>query len=53
MNIAGMYELVVITVGFSPVFQLLDDALANPAQSKFLVKDKLETFRGFGGVSIS
>lgn len=30
--------------------QVLDDALKNPQQAKFLIKEKIEEFRGFGGV---
>ena len=33
-------------------FQLLDNGLANPDQAKFINKDVLERFRGFGGVRI-
>lgn len=33
-------------------FQLLNEAFKNPEQSKFLVKDVIDRFRGFGGVRI-
>ncbi|KAG7170609.1 xaa-Pro dipeptidase-like 1 [Homarus americanus] len=32
--------------------QLLDQALANPAQAQFLVPEAIARFRGFGGVRI-
>lgn len=32
--------------------QLLDKALANPKQAKFLVRQVIERFRNFGGVRI-
>lgn len=32
--------------------QLLDAALTDPNQSKFLVREQLQRFRGFGGVRI-
>lgn len=35
-----------------PSLQLLDAALANPDQAKFLVAKQLQRFRGFGGVRI-
>lgn len=31
--------------------QLLDEALADPARAKFLVKPKIEALRGSGGVT--
>ncbi|XP_043488086.1 xaa-Pro dipeptidase isoform X4 [Polistes fuscatus] len=31
---------------------LLDDALANPNQSRFIVREQLERFRGWGGIRI-
>jgi len=31
---------------------LLDTAFADPIQSKFLVREQLQRFRGFGGVRI-
>ncbi|KAI4488666.1 hypothetical protein M0802_011374 [Mischocyttarus mexicanus] len=31
---------------------LLDEALANPKQSRFIVKEQLERFRGWGGIRI-
>lgn len=31
---------------------MLDAALANPDQSKFLVQEELQRFRGFGGVRV-
>lgn len=34
------------------LLQLLDAALADPNQSKFLVQEQLQRFRGFGGVRI-
>ena len=33
-------------------FQLLDQALANPDQVRFLVPEVIQRFRGFGGVRI-
>ena len=35
------------------MFQLLDAALANPAQAQFLVAEEIARFRGRGGVSVS
>lgn len=35
-----------------PSLQLLNDALADPTQSKFLIREALDRFRGFGGVRI-
>lgn len=34
------------------LLQLLDAALADPDQAKFLVAEQLQRFRGFGGVRI-
>ena len=31
---------------------LLDEALADPVQSQFLVADRINEYRGFGGVRI-
>ena len=33
------------------VFQLLDAAFANPEQARFMVRERIEEFRGSGGVS--
>jgi hypothetical protein len=35
------------------LFQLLDAALNNPEQAKFLVRERVDNYRGFGGVGIS
>ena len=33
------------------LLQLLDQALANPDQAKFLCREVIDQYRGFGGVS--
>jgi Xaa-Pro dipeptidase len=49
-----LQERIVLTIepGCYFINKLLDDAFANAAQSKFLVKDKIDAYRGFGGVRI-
>lgn len=48
-------ERMVLTVepGIYFISHLLDQALANPAQSCFINSNVLARFRGFGGVSVS
>jgi Xaa-Pro dipeptidase len=47
-------ERIVITIepGCYFINKLLDDAFANADQAKFLVKEKIDAYRGFGGVRI-
>ncbi len=37
---------------FFDLFQLLDQALADPVKKKFINSTRLEEFRGFGGVRL-
>ena len=46
-------ESVYTCTDFNVIFQLLDAALANPAQAQFLVAVEIARFRGRGGVSRS
>ena len=43
----SIYSVLVICI-----FQLLDAAFAKPEQARFMVRDRIEEFRGSGGVSV-